>query len=128
MFVWIRGNECQIQRDQIQTMCTNICKDSIREISRVTVLVKTQLIPFSNVLTRVWSLRKKSTDILKTCSTVNQILPQAFQERTMIFKSLSTVSLLLDYDLNNYIPLTFSVRVLSHQKRRPKLLLVTICR
>ncbi len=73
-------------------LCNNICKDSIAEISRVTQIVKIQLSPFIDVLTRVWSLRKKSTGIFELCSTINGLLVQASQERSVIFKSLQSVS------------------------------------
>ena len=81
-----------LQKDQIQGMCSDVCKDSIEEISRVTNIIKNQLIPFSDALTRMWSLRKKSTTILESCTAVNELLHQVSQERSSVLQSCSTVS------------------------------------
>lgn len=82
---------CYFQKDQIQVMCNEICKDCIEEISRVTHIIKKQLEPFSDTLTRMWSLRKMSSDILEGCAAVNELLTQVSQERSVILGSCTTV-------------------------------------
>lgn len=116
-----------LQKDQIQAACIDICKDSIVEISRVTQVVKTHLVPFSDVLTRVWSLRKKSSDIFKTCSMVNHTLFQALQERSTMLKSLSAVSSFSCVDYACSSILVF-IRVPLHKTRRPRQLQLTMYR
>lgn len=73
-------------------MCNEICKDCTDEISRVTQIVKVKLMPFSDTLTRVWSLQQRSSDILTKCTAVNQLLDQVSQERGIVLRSHSTVS------------------------------------
>lgn len=84
-----------LQKDHIQTLCSSICKDCIAEIAKVTQVIKTQLVPFSDALNKIWSLRKRATDVLETCSGLNQLLVDVAQERSVILRSLSTVSLVV---------------------------------
>lgn len=73
-------------------MCNEISKDCVQETSRVTEIVKTLLIPFSDALTHMWSLEKSSSDILERCSAVNQLLDQISQDRLVMLGSLFSVS------------------------------------
>ena len=75
-------------------LCKGICQDSISEITKVTQVVKSQLIPFSDVLKRVWSLKQRSSDVFEKCSAINPLLFQASQERSVVLKALTAVSLL----------------------------------
>lgn len=79
------------QKDQIQVMCNEICKDCFEEISRVTRVIQKQLEPFSDTLIRMWSLRKLSADILESCTVVNDLLCQVSQERSAMLGSCTTV-------------------------------------
>ncbi len=78
--------------DLIQSLCKGISDDSSKRISQVTNHVKVQLAPFSEVLVKVWSLREKSSTIFEICVAANEILGKVSQERSMILRSLSTVS------------------------------------
>ena len=71
-------------------LCSSICKDSADEVARVTELVKSKLALFCEVLNKMWSTRKKSSDILEMCLNVNELLTQVTKERTESMKSLST--------------------------------------
>ena len=80
-------------------LCSSICKDSADEVARVTELVKSKLALFCELLTKMWSLRKKCSEI---CSTVDELLAQVTKERTESMKSLLTSVILFYLAASDY--------------------------
>ena len=80
-----------MQKDLIQSLCKGISEDCVKEISRITQIIKDQLVPFNNALKDVWSLKIRSSVVLDVCKAVDQLLGQVSQERNLVLKSLSSV-------------------------------------
>lgn len=76
----------------IQPVCKVILDDCLKEISGLTSEVKSQLMPFSDAITSIWTLKTKSATIFDRCTTINQFLVQLSQERSAIFKHVSSQS------------------------------------
>lgn len=76
-------------------MCNQICNDCVEEISRVTKMVRVYLQPFGDVLDSMWSLKKKSTEILDKCIALHKLIDQVSIERSKVLRSSHAVSLLV---------------------------------
>lgn len=81
-----------LQRDQIQTVCNDICNDCVEEIAKVTRIIQAQLKPFADVLESMWSMRRKATEIFEKCGNLNQLLGQVSLERSKLLRANTSVS------------------------------------
>ena len=81
-----------MQKDLVQSTCKEIETDCIREVTKVTQNIKTQLVRFSCALTEVWDLRARASVILERCATASNLLDKASLERSTILRSRFTVS------------------------------------